>query len=758
MPKEKTQIGQDTEILRVKVQRVRKYDPENGFSILIGHDSKGKQHSILGHYHENALDHDIVAHGVFHDTEKYGQQFRAAYIEPGDLVSPDRVATYLASLGIPGIGLKISKHIARHFGSSTFEIIDTDPTRLLEARKVQQKSVDYIEQNWQGLDKNRELIMFLLDIGIQPKVVPEVKNRLGYSAADKIVQDPYILCRRISGIGFVKADAIARRFGIDIHSPVRKRAILDNILQKANKDGMCGVPVDHMLSESSRDLKLPIDNMSDFLDQMIEENKLEIHKIKGQDILYSPYVIATERGIARKLMAMTEKSPEWLRRGLDIETSLHKFGKTLGTDQASAVRTILTEHVSVMTGGPGVGKTTTLRTVLDILEDSGVDMKLCAPTGMAAKRMLEATGREATTIHSMLEVDGYDNSFKRHENNPIDADFVVVDEASMTDIRLTSSLLSAIGPQTSLLIVGDVDQLPSVGPGRVLHDIIESGKVPVSNLKQIYRQGKDSLIIKAAHAINRGEMPPPAPTGVSGSTLDFLFLRKETSQLAQDTILELVCNRLKNHPIFKDGYDPIRDVMVVAAMRKGDAGVNSLNVKLRAALNPLPDEGSKNRIDIQDLGDGGTVSFGLGDKIMNTQNKAQKGIVNGDIGYIRKINKAQDKLIVEFDVGMIELTRADLPDLQLAYANTVHKCQGSESKVLIMPVVNEFSIMLQRNLIYTGLTRAKTLGIIVGQERALKKAVSTIDNQERWTFTGEALRRSVQEHRLDLPEDCNLGF
>jgi exodeoxyribonuclease V alpha subunit len=439
---------------------------------------------------------------------------------------------------------------------------------------------------------------------------------------------------------------------------------------------------------------------------------------------------------------------------MDIDTAINKHGKKLGSDQSNAVSTILTENISVMTGGPGVGKTTTLKTALNIFEEYGVSMALCAPTGMAAKRMHEATGREASTIHSLLEVDGEDGTFKRNANNPIDADIVVVDESSMTDIRLMSSLLKAIGPETSLLIVGDVDQLPSVGPGRVLHDIIASGAVPVSRLTQVFRQAEGSLIINAAHAINRGEMPDDRPVGVPGGDLDFLFLDVNSSERVEDVVLELICNRLKNHSLLQDGYDPIRDVMVVAAQKKKTAGVANLNLKLRAELNPLPNQGSTDRLDVHSLNDEGMVSFGVGDKVMNTANKFHKGIVNGDIGYIRHFDHLKKGMFVEFDCGLVELDKTDVRDQQLAYANTVHKSQGSESKVLIMPVVNDFGRMLQRNLIYTGLTRAKTLGIIVGQRAALEKAVANTQNQQRWSFTGEALRRAGERPEVDY----GIGF
>jgi len=740
----------ESQTLRVQVMRVIRYDEDDGFAIMFCQGTDGKTHKVLGPYHEDPAGQEIVAHGAVEHDETYGRQFRAAYIEPARFNDPDRIKGYLASLGIAGIAEVIAGHIVDRFGTAAFDVIDRNPDDLLAVPRMPAKAVEFLHRNWRGLDANRELVLFLLGLGIPSKKIPDIRKSLGFDAESKIRSDPYILCRRINGFGFEKADAIARRFGVDEDSPVRKRAMIESILQTGISDGQCGRPLDEAMTEAAERLRLPEDEVLTFTEDLIDAGYLGCEKIDDVDILYLPWVLEKERGIARMLLGMTGKEPSWdpLDAGWEIDN--HK-GLPLGAEQAEAVRTILSERLSVMTGGPGVGKTTTLKTALDILADNGVNIALCAPTGMAAKRMTEATGRQATTIHTFLEVDGEDGGFKRHANNPLYADLVVADEFSMADINLASSLIEAIGPRTSFLIVGDVDQLPSVGPGRVLNDIISSETVPVSRLTEVFRQKANSRIITAAHAINRGEMPPKRPTDVDPGELDFLHLETESEQGVQDKILRLVTERLSGHPLLqrtfeREGktFDPIRDAMVVAAQKSGDAGVNALNVKLRAALNPLPAKGSPDRFDIG-AGDGeATVSFGIGDQVMNTVNKHDRGIVNGDIGFVREIAPDGKAMLIEFDRGSIVIPRREARDIQLAYAMTVHKSQGSEAPVLIMPVTKEFKFMQQRNLVYTGLTRGKNLAIILGTKDALEMAVENVKNHRRWSFTGEALRRSGQ--------------
>jgi exodeoxyribonuclease V alpha subunit len=347
-------------------------------------------------------------------------------------------------------------------------------------------------------------------------------------------------------------------------------------------------------------------------------------------------------------------------------------------------------------------------------------------------------------------VEGATGFFKYNRHNPLAYDLVVADEFSMADINLAHSLFSAVGHNRAILLAGDVDQLPSVGPGRVLHDLISSGAVPVAMLSTVHRQKGGSMIITAAHAINRGEMPPPGPEDIPKSRQDYIFLKKPNARATRQAILKMVHENLYNHPLLQGEYDPIRDVMVVCAMKKGEAGSHMMNISLRNLLNPLPKEGDPDRMDVYSAMNDEKRSFGVGDKIMNTVNKVEQyGIVNGDIGYIKSFDHKNNKITVEFERSFVELDRSDFADIELAYAITVHKSQGSESRVLIMPVVSDYSIMLQRNLVYTGLTRAKTLAIGVGQEFALRKAIVNTDNHMRWSYTGEALQSCMREMEED---------
>ena len=755
---------QSRKVLRVHVERVI-YKPRKGSKgqyILLCEDENGQERKILGPYHEDPTGEDIVVYGYSEPDKRHGgEQFKAIFIEPARFVALERIKSYLASLGIPGIGEVIAGYIVDKFGVETFDKIIESPDLLHDVERIPKKSVNFLKENWHGLQTYRESILFLMDLGIPSRKIKDVHAILGCHAQLKIREDPYILCREVDRFGFSKADSIALKFGIEKESPVRKRALIENVLEQGIRNGgKCGCTKADIIDEGAKLLGLSKQNISDFVDSMIKLNQLRYEIVDGQDILYLPRIFDTEQRIAQMLHDMTGQAPN--REHIDVDFEIDQYkqqenGLLLNAEQTEAVRMILNQRLSVMTGGPGVGKTTTLKTAVDILTDKGVNIELCAPTGMAAKRMEMAIGKKASTIHRLL---GYsaDGEFQHNGDNPIHADIIIVDEFSMIDVFLTSSLIEALGPETSLLIVGDVDQLPSIGPGRVLHDIISSNMVPVSRLTQIFRQGNKSLISEAASAINKGEMPPSPPEDASKEKLDFLFLKKNgayktVAQNVQDSIIELVCTRLYNHPLL-DNYDPIRDVMVVAARKNGDAGANALNYKLRAQLNPLPPEGSNRRFDVEFDHNEGKSSFGIGDKVMNTSNKYDLGIMNGDIGYISGISEDKKELEVDFDCGVVSLSNSDTRDLQLAYAITVHKAQGSEAKVLLMPMVEDYGSLLQRDVVYTGLTRAKTLAMIVGSEKALARAVRTVDNEQRWSFTGEAMSRASPE--VEETPDCDF--
>jgi len=753
MPKDN---AAQSETLQVTVTAVMHHNEEDGFTIMRAESIIGEEVKILGNYHENPKGQDIIVHGVYEHNETHGEQFRAAYIEPDRPTHPHRIASYLGSLGIPGVGPAIARHITDRFGPTTLGVIDKTPERLREVPRVTEETIAFLKDNWKGIGAHRALVLFLIDAGIQVKKVHEIREALGFAAEARIRKDPYILCRTVSGFGFDRADAIARRFGIGHDSAVRKRALVDLILTNALSQGACGVPRVDLLEKTIDKLKLPAKEVVSFVDGLIESGHFVCEEVEDTPVIYLPHVIATERRMAGHICEIATGHPGWRQIDADaeIDEQCALTGFTLGAEQRAAVSTILESRMSVMTGGPGVGKTTTLKTALDILSNYGVKIALCAPTNMAAKRMAEMTGRKATTIHSLLEVSGETGAFRRNAGNPIEADLIVADEFSMTDINLAESLLKAVDRGTSVLFVGDVDQLPSVGPGRVLNDVITSGVVPVSRLTEVFRQGRESMIIQTAHAMNRGELPPPAPAHIPKSEQDFLFLRKPSAKATQEAIIEMVCDRLQHHPLLSEGFDPIRDVMVLSAMYDGEAGVNAMNLKLRQRLNPLPEVGSNRRLDVLDGSGKLRVAYGIGDKVMNTANNTEAEIVNGDIGFIIDLDP-DGALLVDFEGNHVEMSGKELRDLHLAYASTVHKAQGAEAKVLIMPVVDQFNHMLQRNLIYTGLTRAKTLGIMAGSMSALEKSIGNIDNQKRWSFTAEAIRR---EREITPVDDMLMTF
>ena len=738
--------AQTQESLRVTVTTIIHHDESTGSVILRGTDAGGRSHTILGTYHERPDLQAILAHGEWTRHPRHGHQFRASYIEPAELHNPARIATYLDTLGIPGIGPNVARRITDAFGPTTLNVIDRDPEKLRMVPWVTDRTIDYLKREWEGIDAHRDLMLLLTAAGVRPREIPKIRGALGEGPEQRIREDPYVLGRIVPGFSFRKADALAKSLGIPDDSDVRKRAKIDTLLEDSLGQGDCGVPRVDLVERAARDLGRPAGEVGALIDDLCVAGEYVVEELQGTSVVYLPRVIAVERGIAEDIGRISTFRPSWSRLNADaeIDAQCAMSGFRLGRDQREAVRMILSEPVSVMTGGPGVGKTTTLKTAFDILGANGVSIALCAPTGMAAKRMHEATGREASTIHSLLGVDPQSGGYKHDSREPIEADLVVADEFSMTDINLCNSLLDAIGRGTGVLFVGDVDQLPSVGPGRVLHDLIASGTVPVTRLNEVFRQGRDSMIVQAAHAINRGEMPPEPEEDIPASMRDYLFLRTPDSRRTQEKIITMVCEKLASHPLLAgEDFDPIRDVLVVAPMKKrGDASVESLNLKLRNRLNPLPAEGSPRRFDLRDSEGGIRVSFGIGDKVMNTVNRTEEGVVNGDIGFVREIDHFSGTLFVDFERTTLELNEQEAGSLLLAYATTVHKCQGAESKVMIMPVVDDHAPMLQRNLVYTGLTRAKKLAIMVGQEPMLERAIANTDNHMRWSYTSQALREA----------------
>ena len=547
----------------------------------------------------------------------------------------------------------------------------------------------------------------------------------GADAIQVMTENPYRLARDIRGIGFKTADAIAMKLGIEKTAMVRVRAGISYALTEAMDEGHCGLPTGELIPLAEKLLEVPQGLIHTALDLEQQDRTVIADRVGETDCIFLAGLHGAERAVAERLLTLANGTLPWPR--IDAEKALpwveQRTGLTLAESQTAAVRLALTAKVIVLTGGPGVGKTTIVNSILRILAAKGVGILLCAPTGRAAKRMSEATGMEARTIHRLLEVDPKAGGFRRGPDNPLDCDLLVVDETSMVDILLMHSLLKAVPDQAGLLLVGDIDQLPSVGPGQVLADVIGSGAVPVVRLTEVFRQAAKSRIIVNAHRVNQGQMPDfDRPEQES----DFYFVTADDPETAVGRIIELVKTRIPR----RFGLDPIRDIQVLCPMNRGGVGARSLNIELQAALNPAGER------KVERFG----WTFAPGDKVMQIENDYDKEVYNGDIGNIDCINPADGELVATFDGRAVTYGFGELDMLVPAYAATIHKSQGSEYPAVVLPIMTQHYAMLQRNLLYTGVTRGKKLVVLVGQKKAVAIAVRNVSGRRRWSKLQQWLR------------------
>src|SRR5436309_1030109 len=577
---------------------------------------------------------------------------------------------------------------------------------------------------WAEQKAVREIMIFLHSHGVGTARAVRIFKTYGADAIQVMTENPYRLARDIRGIGFKTADAIAMKLGIEKTAIVRVRAGISYALTEAMDDGHCGLPTDELVPLAEKLLDVAGELVRTALDLELAEGTVIAERVGETPCVFLAGLHRAERTIAERLTRLANRPLPW--PWIDPDKALpwveKHIGLALAESQAAASRLALTSKVLVMTGGPGVGKTTIVKAILRILSAKGVRLLLCAPTGRAAKRMTEATGFEAKTIHRLLEVEPKGGGFKRGDDNPLDCDLLVVDETSMVDVMLMQALMKAVPDNAAILIVGDIDQLPSVGPGQVLADIISSGAVPVVRLTEVFRQAAQSRIITSAHRINRGSIPDLSPPGTE---TDFYFVQADDPESAVARIIVLVKTRIPK----RFGLDPIRDIQVLCPMNRGGVGARSLNIELQAALNPAGDR------KVERFG----WTFAPGDKVMQIENDYDKEIYNGDIGSINDVDPEDGELTASFDGRVITYGFGELDMLVPAYATTIHKSQGSEYPAVVIPIMTQHYAMLQRNLLYTGVTRGKRLVVLVGQKQAIAIAVRNVSGRRRWSKLGEQL-------------------
>jgi len=666
----------------------------------------------------------VTASGVWINDRTHGLQFKAQFLRTSAPSSIEGIEKYLGSGMIRGIGPVYAKRMVKMFGKDVFDIIEATPERLREVDGIGPKRADKITAGWADQKVIREIMVFLHQHGVGTARAVRIFKTYGTDAVQVMSENPYQLAKDIRGIGFRTADMIAEKLGIEKTAMIRVRAGISFALSEAMGNGHCGLPRADLIGLAGKLLEVPTDLIDSALREELADETVTADTVGDADCIFLTGLYRAERSIAEHLKRVQRGALPW--PVIDADKALpwieQKTGLILAESQAEAIRTALQSKTMVITGGPGVGKTTIVNSILRILAAKSVKLLLCAPTGRAAKRMTEATGMEAKTIHRLLEFDPKAFGFKRDEENPLDCDLLVIDESSMVDVMLMQSLLKAVPSNAALLIVGDIDQLPSVGPGQVLADIIGSGAVPVMRLTEVFRQAAQSKIITTAHAINAGRMPDLTPPE---GDADFYFVPAADPEQAVERIVELVSKRIPK----RFGFDPIKDIQVLCPMNRGGVGARSLNIELQAALNPAGDK------KVERFG----WTFAPGDKVMQIENDYDKEVYNGDIGMIKDIDMDEGEVAVDFEGRIVSFVFGELDTLVPAYAATIHKSQGSEYPAVVIPVMTQHYAMLQRNLIYTGVTRGKKLVVLVGQKKAVAISVKNVSGRRRWSKLDEWL-------------------
>lgn len=719
---------------------------DNGYTVCTI-EYEGEEVACVGVIPDVHSGEDLRMIGEWTTHHIYGKQFKVEFYERSIPTTVQGIEKYLGSGVIKGIGPKLAKRIVKHFGTDTFRIIEQEPLVLAQIKGISESKANQISEIFHEQYELRRAMLFLQDYGITPNYASKIYKKYRDQTMQVIQTNPYRLAEDIWGIGFKKSDEIAGRMGISKDSPYRIKTGILYVLNSFSNNGHTYMPKQILMQQTTQLLEITPEQVENGMIELHIGKDIIIKTQKGIDIVYLSAFYHAEQWIARRLVDMAEY--EDYEPNPYIEKDIDQFQKDNGIELASeqrvAVKEALSNGVVVITGGPGTGKTTTINTIIHMLEKQELEVMLAAPTGRAAKRMSEATGREAQTIHRLLEIefiqeDSKKQSFTRNEENPIDTDVLIVDEMSMVDVVLMNALLKAMIPGQHLILVGDADQLPSVGAGNVLKDIINSQRIKVVRLTQVFRQAQESAIIMNAHRINQGEYPIS-----NQKDTDFFFMQRSNQNEAVDTLLELATQRL---PKFQK-CDPLRDIQILAPMRKGVLGVQELNKSLQDALNPP--HPSKVEKEFR------TGIFRAGDKVMQIKNNYNTpwkiysdagikydegvGVFNGDCGIIQEIDHSRELITVVFDdQKTVEYDYGQLDELELAYAVTIHKSQGSEYPVVILPIHSGPPMLLNRNLLYTAVTRAKELVVIVGLRETVNKMVDNNKEIERFSSLGTHIK------------------
>ncbi len=714
------------------LEKISYHNEENDFVVAKLREKEKKElTTIIGNLSGVNPGESLKLTGKWVQNKRFGEQFQVESFEVTVPATLHGIQKYLTSGLIQGIGPIMSERIVEKFGLHTLEVIEKKPERLSEVEGIGPKRISMIRKAWGEQKEIKEIMIFLQGHGVGAAYSAKIYKQYADQSIEMVRENPYRLAHDIYGIGFITADKIAQNLGIDRNSLIRAKAGLLYVLNQLTEEGHVYYPESQLIHKAREILNVDEEIIILAVRELTKEKELFLEDLDPDGnlkaVYLTPFYVA-ETGVAQRLINLKEspsnirpihpeKAIEWVQQKLNIE---------LAQRQEEAVLLAATSKVLIITGGPGTGKTTLITAILRIFQQLKLRILLAAPTGRAAKRMNEATGWEAKTIHRLLEYSPHKGDFKKDQDDPLEADVVIIDEASMVDTLLMYHLLKAIPSHAHLILVGDVDQLPSVGPGNVLKDIIRSGKFTVVRLFEIFRQAQESMIVVNAHKVNQGELPVLKEIDKPEKT-DFQFIQEEDPEKILQNILDLCSERIPRD--FR--FHPLREIQVLTPMHKGTIGVTNLNIELQKRLNPGQSGITR-----------GAWSFRVGDKVMQIVNNYDKDVFNGDIGWISEINPEERKVTIEFDGRLVPYDYSDLDEVVLAYAVSVHKSQGSEYPVVILPVVTQHYMLLQRNLIYTGITRAKKLVIMIGTKKALAIAIRNNKPQRRYTLLSERLAAS----------------